>query len=63
MEEGKEILRCDVVEEIKQCLGCTYLGTKADQSVDNTTDIKHRISQTREAMNALNSVWWHKNIN
>jgi len=26
------------------------------------TEIKHRISQTRKAINALNSIWWHKNI-
>ena len=29
---------------------------------DNTTEIKHRINQTRKAINALNSIWWHKNI-
>jgi hypothetical protein len=29
---------------------------------DNTTEIKHRISQTRKAINALNSIQWHKNI-
>jgi hypothetical protein len=29
---------------------------------DNTTEIKHRISQIRKAINALNSIWWHKNI-
>ena len=29
---------------------------------DNTTEIKHRISQTRKALYALNSIWWHKNI-
>jgi hypothetical protein len=29
---------------------------------DNTTDIKHRINQTRKAINALNSIWWHKDI-
>jgi len=63
MEEGKEILRSDVVEEIKPCSGCTYLGTKADQSGDNTTDIKHRISQRIKPINALNYIWWHKNIN
>jgi hypothetical protein len=28
---------------------------------DNTTEIKHRISQTRKTINALNSIWWHKN--
>jgi len=41
-------------------LYCTYLGTKIDQSGDNTPEIKHRISQTRKDMSALNSVWWHK---
>ena len=29
---------------------------------ENTTEIKHRINQARKAINALNSVWWHKNI-
>jgi hypothetical protein len=29
---------------------------------DNTTEIKHKISQTRKAKNALNSIWWYKNI-
>jgi hypothetical protein len=29
---------------------------------DNTAEIKYRISQTRKAINALNSIWWHKNI-
>ena len=33
-----------------------------DNTADNTTEIKHRISQTRKAINALNSIWWHKNI-
>ena len=32
-----------------------------DQLGDNTTEIKHRISQTRKAVNVLNSIWWHKN--
>jgi hypothetical protein len=41
---------------------CTYLGTKIDQLEDNTTETKHRISQTRKAINVLNSTWWHKNI-
>ena len=26
------------------------------------TEIKHRINQTRKAINALNSIWWHKDI-
>ena len=49
-------------KEIKPCTECTYLGTKIDQTGDNTTEIKHRISETRKAINASNSVWWHKNI-
>jgi hypothetical protein len=39
-----------------------YLGTKIDQSGDNTTEIKHRTSLSRKAINALNSIWWHKNM-
>ena len=62
MGEGKEILKFDGGEEIKPYIECTYLGTKIDQLGDNTTEIKHRISQTRKAINALNSIWWHKNI-
>jgi hypothetical protein len=62
MGEGKEILKFDGREEIKPCIECTYLGTKIDQSGDNTAEIKHRISQTRRAINILNSIWWHKNI-
>ena len=58
--EGKEILKFDGGEEIKPCTECTYLCTKIDQLGDNTTEIKHRISQTRKAINALNSIWWHK---
>jgi hypothetical protein len=29
---------------------------------ENTTEIKHKISLTRKAINALNFIWWHKNI-
>ena len=62
MGAGKETLKFDDGEEIKPCTDYTYLGTKIDQFGDNTTEIKHRISQTRKAINALNSIWWHKNI-
>ena len=62
MGEGKEILKSESGEEIKPCIECTYLGTKIDQLGDNTTEIKHRISQTRKAINAFNSIWWHKNV-
>ena len=57
MGEGKGILKFDGGEEIKQFTECTYLGTKIDQSRDNTTEIKHRISQTRKTINDLNSIW------
>ena len=61
--EEKESLKIDSGEEIKPSTECsTYLGTKIDQTGDNTTEIKHRISQTRRAINALNSIWWHKDI-
>jgi len=62
MGEGKETLKYDGGEEIKLCTECTYLGTKTDQSEDNTAEINHKISQTRKAISALNSIWWHKNI-
>jgi len=47
---------------IKPCTECTYLGTKIDQLGENTTEIKHRISETRKGITALNLIWWHKNI-
>jgi len=62
MGEGKEILKFDGGEEIKPCTECTYLGTKIDQLGGNTTEIKHRIIHARNAINALNYIWWHKNI-
>jgi hypothetical protein len=49
-------------EEIKPSTECTYLGTKIDQTEDNTTEIKHRINQTRKAINFLISICWHKDI-
>ena len=57
MGEGKGTLKFDGGEEIKPCIECTYLGTKIDKLGDNTTGIKHRICQTRKAINALNSFW------
>jgi hypothetical protein len=48
--EGKESLKFDGGEEIKPSTECTYLGTKIDQSGDNTTEIKYKISQTRKEM-------------
>jgi len=54
--EEKESLKFDSGEEIKPSTECTYLGTKIDQAGDNTREIKHRINQTRKAINALNSI-------
>ena len=41
--EEKESLKFDSGEEIKPSRECTYLGTKIDQTGDNTTEIKDRI--------------------
>jgi len=60
--EEKKSLKSDSGEEIKPNTECTYLGTKIDQMGDNTTEIKHRINQTRKAINAFNSIWWQKDI-
>ena len=60
--ERNEILKFDSREGIKRCTECTDLGTKRDQLADNTAAIKQRISQTRKAINALNFIWWYKNI-
>jgi hypothetical protein len=46
--EEKESLKFDSGEEIKPSTECTYLDTKTDQTGDNTTEIKHRINQTRK---------------
>jgi hypothetical protein len=62
IREEKEFLKFESEEEIKPSTECTYLGTKIDQTGDNTTEIKHGINQTRKAINALNSIWWHKDI-
>ena len=51
--EEKESLKFDSGEEIKPSTECTYLGTKIDHTGDNTTEIKHRINQTRKAINVL----------
>ena len=60
--EEKESFKFDSGEEIKPSTECTHLGTKIDQTGDNTTEIKYRINQTRKAINALNSIWWQKVI-
>jgi hypothetical protein len=58
----KESLKFDNGEEIKLSTECTYLGTKINQTGDNTTEIKQKNYKTNKAINALNSVWWHKDI-
>ena len=41
MGEGNKILKFDGGEEIKPRTECTYLGTKINQSGENTMEIKH----------------------
>jgi hypothetical protein len=42
--EEKVCLKFDSGEENKPSTECIYLGTKIDQTGDNTTEIKHRIN-------------------
>ena len=55
--ERKEILKFDGGEEMKPCIECTYLGTKIDQLGVNTTEIKHRISQTKILLKTENYIF------
>jgi hypothetical protein len=59
---SKSKFKIDSGEEIRPSTECTYLGTKIDETTDYTTEIEHRSNQTRKAINALNSIWWHKYI-
>jgi hypothetical protein len=45
--EEKESLKFDSGEEIKPRTECTYLGTKTDQTGDNTTEIKQNYSNKK----------------
>lgn len=61
---GEEIepLQLDNGEIIEPSTECIYLGTKIDQFGKSNTEIEHRISETKKAINALNSLWWNKHI-
>ena len=48
--EEKESLKFDSGVEIKPSTECTCLGTKIDQTGDNTTEVKHKVNQTRKAI-------------
>ena len=60
--ENEESLKFDNGEEITPCTEHIYLGVKIDKFGNNTTEIRNRITQTRKAINALNSIWWNKGI-
>ena len=51
-----------VAPEKEEDTNLIQVTTVSYQWGDNTTEIKHRITQTRKAIHALNSIWWHKNI-
>jgi hypothetical protein len=45
--------------------GCTefrYLGTIFTKDERDTKNIRHRVTQVRKIIGALNGVWWSKNI-
>jgi hypothetical protein len=45
--------------------GCTefrYLGTIFTKTGRDTKNISHRVTQARKIIDALNGVWWSKNI-
>ena len=56
MGEGKEISKFDGGEEKNHVQYVHIQVKKIDQLGDNTIEIKHRISQTRKAINVLNSI-------
>ena len=60
--EERENITFNNGEELKPSIECTYLGIKLDHSGNNTVEIKNRIAQAKQAINALNSIWWSKNI-
>ena len=57
--EERENITFDNGEELKSNIECTYLGIKLVNSGNNTLEIKNIIAQ---AISALNSIWWNKNI-
>ena len=62
MGEERENVTFSNGEELKASIECTYLGIKLDHSGDNTVGMKNRVTQAKQAINALNSIWWSKNI-
>ena len=45
--------------------GCTkfrYLGTIFTKDGRDTKNIRHRVTQVRKIIGALNGIWWSKNI-
>ena len=45
--------------------GCTefrYLGTIFTKEGRDTKNIRHRVTQARKIIGALNGIWWSKNI-
>jgi hypothetical protein len=43
-------------------LSILVLETTKTKNVYLSPCLKHRINQTRKTINALNSIWWHKDI-
>ena len=64
MSEGTDTnhLEMDNSDVITGCTEFRYLGTIFTTDGRETKNIRHRVTQARKIIAALNGVWWSKNI-
>jgi hypothetical protein len=55
-------LEMDNGDIITGCIEFRYLGTIFTTDGKDTKNIRHRVTQARKIIGALNGVWWLKNI-
>ena len=55
-------LEMDNGDIITCCTEFRYLGTKFTKDGRDTKNIRHRVTEARKIIGALNGVWWSKNI-
>jgi hypothetical protein len=56
------LLEMDNGDIITGCTEFRYLGTIFTKDGRDTKNISHRVTQARKIIDALNKVWWSKNI-